>query len=119
MVTHPASTLIKGAYVMKRLFLVMCCAGLAACSTVGGEAPQNHAEVVKPLGSRQCEGGGATLEQLTAELTTAGVQVISAADGSDGRMYPTVCGAPDGRIGVFAIPTSQVDVATGLGFQRR
>ncbi|RMX07968.1 hypothetical protein D8I35_02250 [Corticibacter populi] len=107
---------------MKRFFLVVCCAGLAACGSVGGQAPQSpqgHAEVVKPLGSRQCEGGGSTLEQLQVQLAGAGVRVLAAAQGSDGRMYPAVCGAPDGRVGVFTIPAGQVDAAANAGFQAR
>lgn len=73
-------------------------------------------EVYRSTGSRQCEEGGATPEQLRAQLEAAGVRVLSTTCGSDGRMYPSVCGAPDGRIVIFGISPNQLEAATDAGF---
>ncbi|MFM8609211.1 MAG: hypothetical protein ACKOCJ_01940 [Burkholderiaceae bacterium] len=44
-----------------------------------------------------------SLTTLRERLSAAGLQVSSSGCGTDGRVYPTVCGAPDGRIGIFEI----------------
>jgi hypothetical protein len=36
--------------------------------------------------------------------------------GDDGRIRPAVCGAPDGRIGIFVIPAAQQAQAARLQF---
>lgn len=96
----------------------------AACAT-GNDAdaappagPRAAAiDVFRATGGRQCEDRGESLSALEQRLAAAGVRVESAACGTDGRMYPSVCGAPDGRIGIFAVPADQLDAARRAGFQ--
>ena len=72
--------------------------------------------VYKPTGSVQCTGGGLTLDQLKAQLTGGSIPVESAACGFDGNAHITVCGASDGRIGVFEISNADIAAAQALGF---
>ena len=73
-------------------------------------------KVYKYQGSRQCHGGGEPLAQMRRQLIKVGVKVISAQCGSDGRMYPTVCGAGDGKINIFTIQRSSLGTAKKHGF---
>lgn len=86
---------------------------LAACAQPQAAQP---IRVAKALGSKQCEGGGRTLAELRAELERAGVGVLRAALGTDGRMRVQMCGAPDGRLGIFEIPAAARDAAAAAGF---
>ena len=72
--------------------------------------------VYKSTGSLQCTGGGLTLEQLKAELTGGSLPVESASCGIDGLGHIAVCGASDGRIGIFEIASAGVTAAQALGF---
>lgn len=90
---------------------------LAACAAPPAAAPAAPAvSVTKSFGGRQCEAGGASLAALAAQLAQAGVSVQRQACGDDGRIRPAVCGAPDGRIGIFTIPATQQAQATRQGF---
>lgn len=73
--------------------------------------------VFKPLGSLQCSGGGQTAQALGRALADAGVPVLATRCGSDGRMYPAMCGAADGRVGIFDIAASDAAAAAKLGFR--
>ena len=73
-------------------------------------------DVYRTLGSKQCEGGGQSLDQLAAELTRAGVPVRAASCGRDGRMRVAMCGASDGRIGIYTIAVADLQRATRAGF---
>ena len=87
--------------------LVVACGGGDSALTV---------QVFKPRGSLQCVGGGSSIEGLRRQLVDAGIEVSSSACGTDGRTYPATCGAPDGAIGVFEIPVTQVEAAAALLF---
>ncbi len=68
-------------------------------------------------GSRQCEpGSGIALDTVANQLTEAGVRVISARKGNDGRMHPMVCGGNTGVINIFEIDAQDIDTAKALGF---
>lgn len=90
-------------------------ASLTACG--GGEDEEASNKVFKSMGSLQCSGGGVSLSALQAQLTAANVQVRSAACGTDGVAAPTVCGTPDGRIGIFEISPDQAGAAAAAGFK--
>ncbi len=90
-------------------------ASLTACG--GGEGEEASSQVFKTMGSLQCSGGGVSLSALQAQLTAANVQVRSAACGTDGAFPPAVCGAPDGRIGIFEISPAQAEAAAAAGFK--
>lgn len=76
-------------------------------------------EVFKYDGSRQCEkGSGTELAVMSEQLQAAGVDVLKARQGADGRMHPMVCGAGTGRINIFEINQQNVETAESLGFKR-
>jgi hypothetical protein len=93
-------------------FALLSPALFAACTTVA-----QPVALFKPLGTRQCEVGGATPEALAKGLQDAGVQVMALACGHDGRMRPAVCGAPDGRLVIVDVPAAQQAKAEGLGWR--
>lgn len=90
-------------------------ASLAACGGGGGE-DEAFTRVFKTMGSRQCSGGGVSLATLQAQLAAANVQALSAECGNDGLASAAVCGASDGRIGIFQISSIQAGAAAGAGF---
>lgn len=98
-----------------RIFIALAVlASLAACG--GGDDATSGTRVIKSLGSLQCSGGGVTLAALQGQLTAANVKVGSATCGTDGLAGPTVCGSPDGKIGIFEISAEQAGAAASAGF---
>jgi len=73
-------------------------------------------KVYKYMGSKQCNGGGRTLAVLKRHLIESGITVLAASCGVDGNLYPAVCGAADGRIGIFEILASKAQSALPDGF---
>lgn len=98
--------------------VVLTLAVLASLTACGGGEDEEEAgsKVFKSMGSLQCSGGGVSLATLQAQLAAANVQVRSAACGTDGMAHATVCGSPDGRIGIFEISSAQAGAATAAGF---
>lgn len=94
--------------------LVAC--ALLAGSACGHDASGTGIRYYKSLGSVQCTGGGKSAAELGQDLTAAGVTVIRTACGVDGNLYAAVCGAPDGRIGIFEIEAGSANAAAALGF---
>lgn len=70
----------------------------------------------KSAGSRQCEGGGLSPEDARKALGAAGVEVLEAGCGNDGRMRAMVCGGSDGRIVIVRVPLNQAPAARSQGF---
>ncbi len=89
-------------------------ATLGACG--GGDSAPEATELFVPMGSLQCTGGGTPLPEWERRLAAAGVQVLASSCGMDGQAHATVCGAPDGRIAIARIPSSQASAASALGF---
>ena len=98
------------------LFLLLAFALPVACG--GGDAgtPGASIAVYKYAGSVQCTGGGMSLADMDRQLADAGIKVISSACGFDGKLYPTVCGGGDGRIGIFEVAQTQTQAASKIGF---
>jgi hypothetical protein len=69
------------------------------------------------VGSKQCERGGKSPQELQRELAAAGVQVPQVTCGHDGRMYAQACGGPDGRIFVVLVPQEKGATLARLGFK--
>lgn len=94
---------------------VLCTAGmvLAACAQ---PIANERVELFQSMGSRQCSGGGRTLAALVDPLRAAGVEVLRAECGHDGRMRVALCGAADGRIAIVEIRPAQLAQAQALGF---
>ena len=107
---------------MRILLPVLAVASLAACGGGDSGGPDIEtraagAKVFKTTGSLHCSGGGLSLAALQAQLAAANVQVHAAACGTDGQPLPTVCGVPDGKIGIFEIPIAQEAAAAAAGFK--
>ena len=95
--------------------------GLAACAVPppaadAGASVSTPLKVFKPRGSVQCGDRGTAPETMRGELERAGVRVASASCGSDGRMYPAVCGGGTGEINLFEIDAADAERARALGF---
>ncbi|MCK7595660.1 hypothetical protein M0G74_00075 [Microbulbifer sp. CAU 1566] len=73
--------------------------------------------VMQARGSRQCEGGGLSVEQSRGKLVQGGITVIESRCGvRKDRMYPSVCGGATGDILLHRIKTELLDAALELGF---
>ncbi|HEY8567963.1 hypothetical protein [Microbulbifer sp.] len=73
--------------------------------------------VMESRGTRQCEGGGLTVEQSRGKLVDSGIQVVESRCGvRTDRMYPQVCGGATGDILLHRIPSGMLDAALELGF---
>ena len=83
----------------------------AATSPAPGEAT-----LYRYAGSRQCSGGGFTPEDARRALAKAGVEVLEATCGADGRMHAAVCGGADGRIVIVRVRAAQRQAARTQGF---
>jgi hypothetical protein len=91
-------------------------ATFAACGGGASKSPGTRVSLYKYVGSVQCTGGGTSLPAMERQLTDAGIQVLTSTCGGDGKMYAAVCGAADGRIGIFEVPAAQARAASALGF---
>lgn len=94
--------------------LLLVAAALVACT--GTPQAAERVRVAKALGSKQCEGGGTPLPALQRQLEQGGVKVARASCADDGRMRVAMCGAADGRLGVFEIAAADLKAAAALGF---
>ncbi len=83
-----------------------------------GESPP--VEVYRDKNSLQCDGGsGSDYLEMGQTLTDAGIHVLDAWEGSDGKDYIQVCGGADDVINIFVIYESQLAAAEALGFALR
>lgn len=90
---------------------------LPGCAGTPASSPQERVSVSKSLGSVQCQpGSGITLSALQSELEAADIKVLGSSCGSNGRIYPAVCGASNGRIGILEILPAHLSKAAALGF---
>lgn len=99
---------------------------LFACASADGKQPGNldtssavgvTAKVYKSRGSIQCGSRGTAPAGMSRDLVVAGISVLSYTCGTDGRIYPAVCGAATGEINIFEIPAAQQNQAAALSFQ--
>jgi hypothetical protein len=107
---------------MKLTWVLMAALATAACAMpgadgAGGMAAQAGVKVWKSRGAIQCGSKGTPPEQMARELEAAGITVLAHACGSDGRLYPAMCGKPDGKINIFTIPAAQLERAAALQFR--
>ena len=89
---------------------------LGACAHMDRMFEEPRASVYKYLGSKQCSGGGTPLATMMRQLSDAGIPAMNVNCGTDGRMYPAMCGAADGRIGIVEVPEAKAAAAVALGF---
>jgi hypothetical protein len=90
------------------------CAMQISCGNI--DSTSTNVRVYKSAGSVQCYGGGTPISAMQMQLTHARIQVHTASCGVDGNMYAAVCGAADGIIGIFEVPSTEQQAATSLGF---
>lgn len=100
----------------KYLIAIFIFAALSACADFGRVTQPPGVNVYKYVGSKQCSGGGTPVEKMMRQLSEAGIPVTNVNCGTDGRMYPAMCGAPDGRIGILEVPEAKISAAGALGF---
>jgi hypothetical protein len=100
--------------------LLACLATAACLSACGGgddtDTSTTTVTLYKHAGAVQCGSSGLSLSSMERELVEARVRVVSASCGSDGMIYPAICGSTDGRIGIFEIATSHRQAASARGF---
>lgn len=86
--------------------------GLVACASGGQKV-----EVYHSLQGKQCQQGGLSLADLRQSLAAAGVRTADAGKATDdGRARVAMCGAPDGKVGVFRIDQRDLKYAREAGF---
>lgn len=102
--------------VLKSSVLALVAAAAAACGGGSSGGAEETLSVYRYLGSVQCTGGGTSLSTLERQLLDASVRVAAASCGLDGKAYAAVCGAPDGRIGIFDVAAQHASIAEALGF---
>lgn len=100
----------------KFLISVIALATLSACANIGPVAQAPGVSVYKHVGSKQCSGGGTPLAAMMRQLSDAGIPAMNLSCGVDGRMYPAMCGAADGRIAILEVPEAKASAAAALGF---
>ena len=85
----------------------------------GGEQAPGSAtlSVYRGTGAVQCSGGGSTLDEDRKRLTDAGIQVLAASCGTNGRMFAQRCGGATGEIHIFDIPVLQKKAALDRQFR--
>ncbi len=101
---------------MNRFLIILMSTAIAACNAIPNAT---LITVQKPLGTLQCQDNDNAelrLIQLSTLLTEAEIKIASAAISHDGRSRPAVCGAADGKIGLFKIPSKQLQRAQQLGY---
>lgn len=100
------------------LFGCSCFVGLptAVIAKQPAPTPVKLVKIYKYQGSVQCQGGGEPLAKMRRQLIKRGVSVVKGQCGVDGLMYPSVCGAPDGRINIFTIQAKGLSKAQAQGF---
>ena len=95
----------------------MCLIVLIAAYFPSLAAGEETVEVFRHDGSRQSEAGsGIDLKEMANQLKSADIRILSSRKGSDGRMYPMVCGGATGVINIYMISEHQLQAAQDLGF---
>ena len=102
-----------GATMVKNVAVLILVGAVAAC---GASDEPATTDVYAARGGLQCTGSGVTLAQQRAKLEGVGVVVVSASCGSDGVSRVAQCGTPNGDIGWFTIPSTQIGLASSSGF---
>ena len=100
------------------LSLLMSAVAVTACQA--GATPETtelNSTLYRYAGSRQCEAGGVTPQEVRDELVAGGINVIGAGCGTDGRIRTAMCGASDGRIVVIQVGHGHAKAAEARGFR--
>ena len=102
-----------------RLLPLMIAFSLVAASPAATATGEPAIKVYKSRGSVQCTTTfGTPPEVMRKALDQAGIAVDSTACGTDGKIYQSMCGSPDGSINIFVIPLRKAAQAALLGFAR-
>lgn len=95
---------------------------LAGCQSAPSPMPEGSHQpvwVAKDLGLKQCEQTSAktALKNTESVLSQKQVQVLAAHCADDGMMRVQVCGASQGKLGIYKIAAFQLKTAQSLGFK--
>ena len=90
---------------------------LSACGGGGTDPQSENSLFYKYAGSLQCFGGGQSLSEMTFQLSNSGILVLESYCGDDGLPHVAMCGATDGRIGIFKVHSLQEQTAFTNGLK--
>lgn len=95
---------------------------LVGCQSFPSAMPEGSHQpvwVAKDLGLKQCEqtSAKAALKNTENLLSQKQVQVLSVHCADDGMMRTQVCGAAQGKMGIYKIAAFQLETAQSLGFK--
>lgn len=96
---------------------------LAGCQSSPSQLPEGSHQpiwVAKDLGLKQCEqvSSKEALKKTQSILDQNQVQVLGAHCADDGMMRTQVCGAAQGKLGIYKIASFQLETAQSLGFKQ-
>lgn len=94
--------------------------GCQSSPSQSGEGSHQPVWVAKDLGLKQCEqaAGNDALNKTQQSLDQSQVQVLNAHCADDGMMRAQVCGAAQGKLGIYKIAAFQLEKAQSLGFKQ-
>lgn len=112
----------------KIIYLTTCLSALllSACSPNMQPSPmpptsnQQSVWIAKDLGLKQCEQLSAqdSLDRMQQKLHRNQIKTLTAYCADDGMMRVQMCGAPQGKLGLYKIKQAQLAKAQSLGFQQ-
>ncbi len=111
-------------FTLSLFFALSACALAHAFSARPSDVPKSPPGAAgvwlgRPDGSKSCEpGSGLQLQQVLAHMREAGVEVLEAAEGQDGKRRAQMCGLPTGRWLGVRVPEGQVAQAEATGWKR-
>ena len=91
---------------------------LNACGGGSTDPQRENSLFYKYAGSLQCFGGGLSLSEMTFQLSNSGILVLESYCGDDGLPHVAMCGATDGRIGIFKVYSFQEQTAFSIGLKQ-
>ena len=102
------------------LFGITVLTGCQSSPSQPSEGSHQPLWVAKDLGLKQCEqsAGNDALNKIQQILDQSQVQVLNAHCADDGMMRTQLCGAAQGKLGVYKIAAFQLDKANLLGFKQ-
>ncbi|WP_034279250.1 hypothetical protein [Alkanindiges illinoisensis] len=102
------------------LFGIALLTGCQSSPSQSGEGNHQPVWVAKDLGLKQCEQSASNnaLNKTQQSLDQNQVQVLNAHCADDGMMRTQVCGAVQGKLGIYKIAAFQLEKAQSLGFKQ-
>lgn len=99
------------------LWVLVISGGLSGFVPAARSASPETVKIYKNTGALQCGKPGIPLGLMEKALRANGIEVTSSSCGSDGYLYPAVCGGRTGSISVYEIKIADLPNAISLGFK--